>query len=84
MGEDIGYGMGWKLQAGSITPVWASPTQFSHYIYTDATGAEYSLSLNNNNVWTSQEGVYVRLRQLFNRTVISSHRTVNLTRLSGK
>jgi hypothetical protein len=38
LGADTGYGMGWKLQAGSITPVWTSPTQFSHYIYTDATG----------------------------------------------
>jgi hypothetical protein len=51
--------MGWKLQAGSITPIWTSPTQFSHYIYTDATRAEYSLSVSNNNVWTSLEGVYV-------------------------
>lgn len=59
-GEDTGYGMGWKLQAGSLTPIWASPTQFDHYLFTDATGAEYSLYNNNNDyVWTSKEGVYM-------------------------
>ena len=58
-GEDTGYGMGWKLQAGSLTPIWASPTQFDHYIFTDSTGAEYSLSVNTGNVWTSKEGVYI-------------------------
>jgi hypothetical protein len=59
LGEDIGYGMGWKLQAGSLTPVWAGPTVIDHYIFTDATGAEYNLSINTNNVWTSKEGVYI-------------------------
>jgi hypothetical protein len=58
-GEDTGYGMGWKLQAGSLTPVWASPAVLDHYIFTDATGAEYSLSVKTGNVWTSQEGVYI-------------------------
>jgi hypothetical protein len=57
--QDTGHGTGWKLQAGSITLIWASPTQFNHYIYTDSTGAEYSLSVSNNNVRTSREGVYV-------------------------
>jgi hypothetical protein len=59
LGQDVGYGMGWKLQAGSIVPVWSGPTVIAYYLYTDATGAEYSLSLNNGNVWTSIEGVYV-------------------------
>lgn len=67
LGQDTGYGMGWKLQAGSITPIWAGPTQFDHYLYTDATGAEYSLSVNNNNVWTSLEGVYVSYDATANR-----------------
>jgi hypothetical protein len=51
-GEDTGYGMGWKLQAGSLTPVWAGPTVIDHYIFTDATGARYNFSINTNNVWT--------------------------------
>jgi hypothetical protein len=56
--QDMGYGQGWKLQAGSIVPIWNTST-IDHYLYTDATGAEYSLSVNTNNVWTSIEGTYV-------------------------
>ncbi|MGD1097715.1 MAG: hypothetical protein ABSB35_37725 [Bryobacteraceae bacterium] len=57
---DVGYGIGWKLQAGSITPVW-NPGNMStaYYLYTDSTGAEYNLGQNNGNVWSSQESVYV-------------------------
>ena len=51
--------MGWKLQAGSITAVWSSPSTIDHYLFTDATGAEYSLSVNTAGVWTSKEGVYM-------------------------
>jgi hypothetical protein len=59
LGQDVGYGFGWKLQAGSITPIWTNTSTIDHYLYTDATGAEYSLNVNNGNVWTSQEGTYV-------------------------
>jgi RHS repeat-associated protein len=59
LGQDVGYGLGWKFQAGSITPVWNSSGQIDHYLFADSTGAEYSLNLNNGGVWTSQEGVYV-------------------------
>jgi hypothetical protein len=58
LGQDVGYGLGWKLQAGSITPIWTNTSQIDHYLYTDATGAEYSLSVNNGNVWASQKGIY--------------------------
>ena len=58
MGADVGYGLGWRLQAGSITPVWANVSQIDHYIFADATGAEYNLSVNNNGVWSSLEGTY--------------------------
>lgn len=60
MGQDVGYGLGWKLQAGSITPIWTNTSQIDYYLYTDSTGAEYSLSVNNgSNVWTSLEGIYI-------------------------
>jgi len=59
LGQDTGFGLGWKLQAGSITPIVNADTSINHYLYTDSTGAEYSLSVNTGTVWTSQEGVYV-------------------------
>ena len=57
LGQDVGYGLGWKLLAGAITPIW-SGTQINHYLLTDSTGAEYRLDQNSGGVWTSQEGVY--------------------------
>ena len=39
LGEDVGFGYGWKLLAGSITPVWSGST-IDHYSFTDATGGE--------------------------------------------
>jgi hypothetical protein len=47
LGKDVGYGLGWKLQAGSIAPVWSGTSAIHHYVFTDATGAEYKLDLNN-------------------------------------
>jgi hypothetical protein len=59
-GADTGYGYGWRIMAGSITPVW-NPGGMSanYYIYVDSTGAEYQLNQNNNNVWSSQQSIYV-------------------------
>ena len=59
-GADVGYGYGWKLLAGSITPVW-NPGGFtaSYYLYTDSNGAEYRLDQNNSNVWSSKESIYI-------------------------
>ena len=59
-GTDVGYGFGWNLLAGSITPVW-NPGGYTaaYYLYSDSTGAQYRLSVNTNNVWSSQESVYV-------------------------
>ena len=59
LGQDVGYGMGWKLQAGSLTPVWSGTSAIDHYIFTDASGAEYNLTVNTGGVWTSLEGVYI-------------------------
>ncbi|WP_162180005.1 RHS repeat-associated core domain-containing protein [Bryobacter aggregatus] len=58
-GGDVGYGFGWRLMVGSISPVWATPTSFSYYLFTDATGAEYKLDVNNSGVWSSKESVYL-------------------------
>jgi YD repeat-containing protein len=60
LGEDIGYGLGWKLQAGSLTQystgIWG---QVDHYVFTDSTGAEYKLYQNGSTgLWTSTESIY--------------------------
>jgi YD repeat-containing protein len=57
-GQDLGEGLGWKLQAGSILPVWLNQV-IDHYIYSDATGATYRLDQNNGGVWTSYDSTYV-------------------------
>jgi len=60
LGRDVGYGYGWRLMAGSITPYWTGYYTVDHYTYTDSTGAEYILGVNTNGIWTSTEsGVYV-------------------------
>ena len=46
IGYDTGYGFGWRLQAGSVIPVYSTPGVISHYIFTDSTGAEYRLDVN--------------------------------------
>ena len=58
LGKDVGYGLGWKLQAGSLYPAYSGST-FLGYLFTDATGAEYLLDQQNGTVWSSQEGVYL-------------------------
>jgi YD repeat-containing protein len=59
LGEDTGYGFGWTLQAGSLTPVYGGYYTIDHYIFTDATGAQYSLNQNSGNVWSSTSSVYI-------------------------
>ena len=60
LGRDVGYGFGWKLLAGSLTPYFG-PGRWTvhHYLFTDSSGAEYRLDVNTNGVWTSREGIYV-------------------------
>ena len=38
LGGDVGYGLGWKLQAGSVRPVWNDTGSVSHYVFGDSTG----------------------------------------------
>ena len=47
------------MQAGSLTPVDSSYWSVDHYLFIDATGAEYRLNVNNGGIWSSQEGIYV-------------------------
>ena len=58
-GRDLGYGYGWRLSAGSITPIYDGIWQLDHYEFTDSTGAQYRLDQNNNGVWSSKESIYV-------------------------
>lgn len=59
LGRDVGYGFGWRLMAGSITPYWSSAYVVNHYLFVDSTGAEYRLDVNTSNVWTSKEAIYL-------------------------
>ena len=58
LGADVGYGFGWKLLAGALTPIWDS-YNLVYYLFTDSSGAEYRLDVNENGVWRSSQGVYV-------------------------
>jgi hypothetical protein len=65
-GQDVGYGMGWRLLAGSITPVYSALWTIDHYVFTDSTGAEYRLDRSATDpedpaykLWTSSESVFV-------------------------
>ena len=59
MGYDVGYGLAWQLQIGSLFPVYSSASLIDHYLYTDATGAEYTLTNAGGSLWTSPEGVFI-------------------------
>jgi len=69
LGRDVGYGFGWRLIAGSLTPIWQNSFQLDHFIYTDSTGAEYRLDQYDapNCMWTSLEGVHVGYNSCMNR-----------------
>ncbi len=59
LGEDVGYGYGWKLLAGSLLPFNSPGAVVAEYLFTDATGAQYHLNQNSGGVWTSIESIYV-------------------------
>ena len=60
LGTDVGYGYGWSLQIGSITPYYTAwPYGVDHYVFTDGTGAQYRLDQNSGNVWSSLQGIYI-------------------------
>ncbi len=61
LGQEVGYGYGWRLQAGSLTPVYSDFFTLHHYVFMDSTGAEYRLDTESKRlgVWTSKESIYV-------------------------
>lgn len=57
---DAGFGFGWRLITGSITPVYSDPYTVAYYLYMDASGAEYRLDQQGaGNIWSSKDSVYV-------------------------
>jgi RHS repeat-associated protein len=62
LGEDVGYGYGWKLLAGSLLQLNGAGG-VSEYLFTDSTGAQYHLNQVSQNsgdtVWSSLESIYV-------------------------
>jgi len=59
LGTDVGFGHGWKLLAGSLRSYHKNWVEIHHWTFTDATGAEYRLDVNTNNIWTSREALYL-------------------------
>lgn len=59
LGRDVGFGHGWTLSAGTITPVWEDAYTVHHFRYTDASGAEYRLLTNTSGVWTGSDATFV-------------------------
>lgn len=43
LGGDLGYGFGWHLQAGSVTPHFSDWWNVHHCMYPDATGPQYRM-----------------------------------------
>ncbi len=60
LGQEVGYGYGWRLQAGSVTAVYRDYYTIDHYVFMDSTSAEYRLDQpDGTGVWTSKEGIYL-------------------------
>jgi RHS repeat-associated protein len=55
---DTGYGFGWQLMLGSIMPVVGNSNGPVEYWYTDSSGAQYRMLLNNVGVWTGNASFY--------------------------
>jgi len=59
LGKDVGYGYGWRLMAGSLSPYWSNANSLQYYLFTDSTGAEYKLDINTSGIWTSSQAIYL-------------------------
>jgi len=57
--DDVGYGLGWRLQVGALVPFYKGYLQLDHFTFIDSTGAEYRLDQNNNGIWTSLQSAYI-------------------------
>jgi len=55
-GYDAGYGFGWRALICSVFPVYQDASTVHHFVFTDATGAEYKLDTTAvAGVWTGKE-----------------------------
>ncbi len=60
LGGDTGFGFGWRMAIGSVTPYYANwAAGVDHYRFTNGSGAEYRLDQNSGGVWSSLQGLYV-------------------------
>ena len=59
-GQHIGVGLGWRLQVGSVRPVYSAAGTLHHYVLADSTGAEYRLDQNSSGLWSSTDGTYAQ------------------------
>jgi hypothetical protein len=59
LSADTGFGFGWQFMLGAITAIYTGNGTVAYYIFTDATGAQYNLTLNNSGVWSSNQSTYV-------------------------
>jgi hypothetical protein len=55
----VGFGFNWRLMAGTLIPYYNTYWSVHHYVYIDATGAEYLLDVNSNGTWSYKEGVHI-------------------------
>jgi hypothetical protein len=59
LGRDVGYGIGWQLQAGALAPYYTDFWTLHHYNFTDSTGAVYRLMPQADGSWRSSEDTLV-------------------------
>jgi RHS repeat-associated protein len=65
-GLDTGVGFGWRLQVGSVLPIYSAGSSISGYTYVDLAGAEYPMvqSVGASNLWETKQGLNVTLDAL--------------------
>ena len=58
LGAEVGYGYGWRMGIGSITPYFQDWTLgVDHYVFTDALGTQTLLDQNGGGIWSSSHGI---------------------------
>jgi len=82
-GRDVGYGFGWRLMAGALTPIYSDALTVHHWLFTDSTGAEYRLDVNTNGVWTSSQGTYMNYVAATNRIYFNNGSWWQMDAVSG-
>jgi RHS repeat-associated protein len=68
LGAEVGYGYGWSMGIGSITPYYQDWTLgVDHYVFTDALGTPTILDQNSSGTWRSQPGIKIWFEAAANR-----------------